>query len=504
MKGKNIFGTISLLVVGVVFGAILVSSAGLVKQSRAEEIQIGSLSSPVNNVTLSDFNNAFIEVAEKVTPSIVSITVVSKMKEDPHKGFDFNFPFNFKEKMPENRQGGGSGVIISEDGYILTNNHVVDNAVSVRVSTFDKRQLDAVVVGTDPLTDLAVIKVEADDLPAAFLGNSEKLKVGSWVMAIGNPLSYLTSTVTAGIVSAIGRNINIIRDKEGYGVENFIQTDAAINPGNSGGALVDLKGAVIGINSAIATNGFSSSYIGYGFAIPIDMAKAVAQDLIEHGEVSRGYIGVSIMEVDAATAKAIGLDKPMGIMIQRIVEDGSAAGEDILAGDVILEVDGREVNKPNQLQSYVATRRAGTSVELLIYRDGNEIKRSVTLKAREKEKNDDSKIAESTKKEKKNDNEISEVTFDKLGLTVRDLSDNLAKRYKVDNGIFVKDVKRFSKAANQRLFEGLIIVEVDKKEIDSVDDFEDIVESKSGSAVLLKVQDQNGNTSFVGLEIPED
>jgi Do/DeqQ family serine protease len=504
MKGKNIFGTISLLIVGVVFGAILVSSAGLVKQSRAEEIQIGSISSPVDNVALSDFNNAFIEVAEKVTPSIVSITVVSKMKEDPHKGFDFNFPFNFKEKMPENRQGGGSGVIISEDGYILTNNHVVDNAVSVRVSTFDKRQLDAIVVGTDPLTDLAVIKVEADDLPAAFLGNSEKLKVGSWVMAIGNPLSYLTSTVTAGIVSAIGRNINIIRDKEGYGVENFIQTDAAINPGNSGGALVDLNGAVIGINSAIATNGFSSSYIGYGFAIPIDMAKAVAQDLIEHGEVSRGYIGVSIMEVDAATAKAIGLDKPMGIMIQRIVEDGSASGEDILAGDVILEVDGREVNKPNQLQSYVATRRAGTSVELLIYRDGKEIKRSVTLKARDKEKNDDSKIAESSKKEKKNDNEISEITFDNIGLTVRDLSDNLAKKYKVENGIYVKDVKRFSKAANQRLFEGLIIVEVDKKAIDSVDDFENIVDAKSGSAVLLKVQDQNGNTSFVGLEIPED
>jgi len=504
MKGKNLIGTIAILIVGVVFGAILVSSADLVKQSRAEEIQIGSVSSPLENVTLSDFNNAFIQVAEKVTPSIVSITVVSKSKENPHKGFDFDFPFQFKERMPENRQGGGSGVIISEDGYILTNNHVVENAISVTVSLFDKRELDAVVVGTDPLTDLAVVKVETDDLPAAYMGDSEKLKVGSWVMAIGNPLSYLTSTVTAGIVSAIGRNINIIRDKEGYGVENFIQTDAAINPGNSGGALVDLTGAVVGINSAIATNGYSASYIGYGFAIPINMAKSVAQDLIENGEVSRGYIGVRIGEVDDATAKAIGLDRPMGIMIQGVVEDGSASKADIEAGDVILEIDGREVNKPNQLQSYVATKRAGTSVELLIYRDGDKIKRSVNLKARDKDTTGDKKIADNKTAKKKKDAEISEITFENLGLTVSDLSEKMAKKYKVDEGIYVKDVKRFGKAANQRLFPGLAIVEVDKKPINSVEDFEDIVSSKNGSAILLKVQDEQGNTSFVGLEIPEE
>jgi len=502
MKGRNLFGTISLLIVGIVFGAILVSSAGLVKQSKAEEIQIGSNSSPVSNVSLNDFNTAFIEVAEKVTPSIVSITVVSKSKENPHKGFDFDFPFNFKEKMPQERQGGGSGVIISEDGYILTNNHVVDNAISVKITLFDKRELDAEVIGTDPLTDLAVIKVDGNDLPSAYLGDSDQLKVGSWVMAIGNPLSYLTSTVTAGIVSAIGRNINIIRDN--YGVENFIQTDAAINPGNSGGALVDLNGAVIGINSAIATNGFSSSYIGYGFAIPINMAKSVAQDLIENGEVSRGYIGVSIAEVDAATAKAIGLDKPKGIMIQNVVEDGSAANEDILAGDVILEVDGKEVNKPNQLQSYIATRRAGTEVELLLYRDGSEIKRSVVLKARETGKNEETKLASNKTKKKKDSDEVSEVTFDNLGLTVTDLSENLSKKYKIDEGIFVKDVKKYSKAANQRLFPGLAIVEVDKKAISSVEDFEEIINSKNGDAVLLKVQDQEGNTSFVGLEIPEE
>ncbi len=502
MKRKNIFGTISLLIVGIVFGAILVSSADLVKPSRAEAIQIGSASSPVSSVSLNDFNDAFVQVAEKVTPSIVSITVVSKSKENPHKGFDFELPFPFKERMPENRQGGGSGVIISDDGYVLTNNHVVENAISVKISLFDKRELEAEVVGTDPLTDLAVIKVKAEDLPAAYLGDSDKLRVGEWVMAIGNPLSYLTSTVTAGIVSATGRNINIIQDS--YGVENFIQTDAAINPGNSGGALVDLSGAVVGINSAIATNGFSASYIGYGFAIPINIAKSVAADLIENGKVSRGYIGVSIGEVDAATAKAVGLEKPMGIIIQNVLEDGAAAKEDIEPGDIILEVDGKKVNKPNQLQSYVATRRAGTEVELTLYRDGDKIKRSVVLKSRDKDEDIKSKVVKNEDKEKKNNNEINEITFDDLGLTVRDLNESIIEKYNVEEGIFVKDVKRFGKAANQRLFPGLVIVEVDKKPISSVEEFEDIVKSKEGDAILLKVVDEKGRTSFVGLEIPEE
>jgi serine protease Do len=318
------------------------------------------------------------------------------------------------------------------------------------------------------------------------------------------PLNYRTSTVTAGIVSAIGRNINIIRDEDGYGVEDFIQTDAAINPGNSGGALVDLNGAVIGINSAIATNGFSSSYIGYGFAIPINLAKSVAQDLIDNGEVSRGYIGVRIGEVDAAIAKAAGLEEIRGVMIQGIVEDGAAANEDIVEGDIILKVDGREVSKPNQLQSYVATRRAGNEVELLLYREGKEIKRSVVLKAREKDDEGETKLADNKRSTPKKEGEIREADFKELGLTVTDIPESIAKRYKIESGIYVQDVKRFSKAANQRLFKGLVIVEVDKEPIHSVEEFEEIVDSKRGSAILLKVQDQNGNTSFIGLEIPEE
>ncbi|PID59286.1 MAG: trypsin [Ignavibacteriae bacterium] len=501
MKTRNIFGTISLIIIGIVFGAILVSSADLIKESKAKEIQVGSDKSPVENISLTDFNNAFTAVAEKVTPSIVSITVTSKIKQNFKRGFEFDLPFFFRERMPDKRQGGGSGVIINKDGYILTNNHVVENAIEVTVTLFDKRELEAEVVGTDPRTDLAVIKVEAENLPAAYLGDSDNLKVGSWVMAIGNPLGYLTSTVTAGIVSAIGRNINIIQEQ--YGIEDFIQTDAAINPGNSGGALVDLNGAVIGINSAIATNGFSSSYIGYGFAIPINLAKAVAEDLIENGKVSRGYIGVSIGAIDAATAKAIGLDKPKGIMIQNIVPDGAASKKDIKAGDVILEIDGKELMKPNELQSYIARKRAGDEVELIIYRDGKQIKRSVELKGIETDSEEVVKENKTKAKEKKDKDKVVEVKFDNLGLTVMNLSSEMAKAYKVESGIFIKDVKSFSKAAHQRLFSGLVILEVDKKTINSVSEFEDIVKDKAGDAILLKVQDKKGQTSFVGLEIPK-
>ncbi|MBK7106611.1 MAG: Do family serine endopeptidase [Ignavibacteriae bacterium] len=507
MKTRNLFGKISLIIIGVVFGAILVSSADLIKISKAEHINIGSENSPVENLTLTNFNTAFIEVAEKVTPSIVSINVVSTVKEDPHKDL-FNFPFNFPEFKDKNqdfkREGGGSGVIISKDGYILTNNHVVENASQIKIHLFDKRELDAKIIGKDPLTDLAVVKVDAENLPAAYMGDSDQLKVGSWVMAIGNPLSYLTSTVTAGIVSATGRNIGIIKDKENYGIEDFIQTDAAINPGNSGGALVDLTGAVVGINSAIATNGFSSTYIGYGFAIPINIAKSVAQDLIENGEVSRGYIGVSITEVDAATAKAVGLDKPMGIMIQNVVEDGSAATEDILAGDVILEIDGKEINKPNQLQSYVATKRAGTEVHLTLFREGKKITRDVVLKAREKDKEETTELVSSKKEKKKDSNNIQEINLKELGLTVQDLNDSGLKKYKVKNGILIKDVEQFSKAADQSLFPGLVITQVDKKNISSAEDFEEAINSKKGEAVLLKLYDEQGNTRFVGLEIPDN
>src|SRR5690554_396995 len=364
---KGLYGAFTLILIGVLFGAVLLSGFGLVRPN-INDIQLGAENPPVNlDADATAFSKAFIEVAEKVTPAIVQISVVSE-RESPHD--DFFFPF-FRD-MPREQRGSGSGIIISEDGYIITNNHVVENANRVNVGLYDRRNFSAKVIGTDPLTDLAVIKIDAENLPTAYLGDSDDLKVGQWVMAIGNPLS-LASTVTAGIVSAIGRGqLNLIRDS--YGVENFIQTDAVINPGNSGGALVDLSGAVVGVNSAIATRG-TGTYIGYGFAIPINLAKAVAKDLIAHGSVSRGYIGVLIGEVDDAMAKSLGLERPRGIIVQDLVEGGAAEDADIRVGDVILKIDGREVNQTNQLQSYVATKTAGTDVTLTLFRDGKEIEK---------------------------------------------------------------------------------------------------------------------------------
>lgn len=495
MNYKGILGAAVLILIGIIFGAILVSGFGVVRPSFAD-ISLGAAKPPVNlDADATSFSKAFIEVAEKVTPTIVQVSVVSE-RENPHADFFF-FPF---KDMPKEQRGSGSGIIISDDGYIVTNNHVVENATKVTVGMSDKRSFDAKVVGTDPLTDLAVIKIDAKNLSAAYLGDSDDLKVGQWVMAIGNPLS-LASTVTAGIVSAIGRgNLGLIKDS--YGVENFIQTDAAINPGNSGGALVDLSGAVIGVNSAIAA-GNTGTYIGYGFAIPINLVKSVAKDLIAHGKISRGYIGVNIGEVDDAIAKSLGLDKPKGIIVQGIIEDGAASKADIKEGDVILKVDGREVNKPNQLQGYVASKTAGTTIKLTLFRDGKEIEREVTLKSRDKDTKNEPVADKQKDSEESKESKSTSAKFDDIGLSVANLTAKQKSDYKVDYGVMITEVKSFSKAEDRQLAKDLVILEADKKKIYSAGDLVKIFKDKKGSAVLLKLQTKDGNNFFRGIEIPD-
>lgn len=495
MKYKGILGAVLLVFIGIIFGAILVSGFGIVRPSLAD-INLGASNPPVNlDADATSFSKSFIEVADKVTPTIVQVSVVAE-KENPHSDFFF-FPF---KDMPKEQRGSGSGIIISDDGYIVTNNHVVENATKVTVGIFDKRTFEAKVVGTDPLTDLAVIKIDAKNLPAAYLGNSDDLKVGQWVMAIGNPLA-LSSTVTAGIVSALGRgNLKLIQDS--YGVENFIQTDAAINPGNSGGALVDLSGAVIGVNSAIAASN-SGTYIGYGFAIPINLVKSVAKDLIAHGKISRGYIGVNIGEVDDAMAKSLGLDKPRGIIVQGLVEDGAASKADIKEGDVILKVDGKEVNQPNQLQGYVASKSAGTTIKLTLFRDGKEIERSVILKARDEKSKTEIAANENDNESKGNESKASTAQFDDLGFSVSNLSSKQKSDYKVEHGVLITNVKQFSKAEDRQLVKDLVILEADKKKIYSVNDLQKVIKDKKGSAVLLKIQTKDGVNFFRGIEIPE-
>ncbi|MBD3409857.1 MAG: Do family serine endopeptidase [Ignavibacteriales bacterium] len=488
---KNVLAGVALLATGVLFGGMMVSGFGWVNPSMAD-VRLGASEAPVTaDAAATSFSQAFVEVAEKVTPAIVHIRADAKV-EDPHK--DFFFPFE-SPNMPDKQRGFGSGIVISEDGYILTNNHVVENATDVEVTLSDERKFDAKIVGTDPLTDIAVVKINASGLKPAYLGDSGGLKVGQWVMAIGNPLS-LTSTVTSGIISALDRPLNLIDDS--YGIENFIQTDAVINPGNSGGALVDLSGAVIGVNTAIASR--TGTYIGYGFAIPINMARTVAKDLIAHGKITRGYIGVQIRNVDNAMAKALGLDKPQGVIVETIVPDGAAADTELKEGDVILKIDERKINKANQLQGYVATKLAGDVVTLTVFRDGERFTVDVELKAIDEEA--EAEKGEEVVEEEEEEASVEE-TFDHLGMTVRNLTAKERDEYKVKNGVMITNVESFSVARDHGLFANLVVSKAGDEEVESVERFQEIIEYHRGDAVLLVVVDRRGTSRFVGLEIPE-
>ncbi len=500
MERKKLLATFSLIFIGILFGFIIATGFNWVKPGYTIS-QIGATSSGIDiSQDVQKLNEAFIKVAEAVTPTVVYIEIKGESSSiqlpEDHDFFFKEFPF-FKDLPKQPQMGTGSGVIISSDGYIVTNNHVVKDAKSITVILNDKRKFSAELIGTDPLTDLAVIKIDAKNLTPAYLGNSDNIKVGQWVLAIGNPLG-LTSTVTAGIISAIGRGgLRLIQDS--YGIEDFIQTDAAINPGNSGGALVDLNGAVIGINTAIASR--TGYYQGYGFAIPVNIVKTVAKDLIEYGKVRRGYIGVQIREVDNATAKAVGLDQTKGVIVEGLVEGGAAKDAGIEEGDIILSVDGKEVSKPNELQSYIASKHAGDKVKLKIFRNGKTFDKEITLRPRKEDESDAKPIKK--KEERKIDESIESKTYKEIGLTVKNMSSSDLKKYNVENGILITNVDPLSSAYDAGLRDGLVIIEVNRMKIDSVKEFDNEVSKKKGSAILMRVKDAQGNARFVGLEIPK-
>ena len=303
---------------------------------------------------------SFTEAAEKVMPAVVHITSI---KERRPRNYEEQRFFEFFGQ-PAPARGTGSGVILSNKGYIVTNNHVINGATSVEVVLHDKRKFTAQVIGTDPSTDLAVIKIEGEQLPVIDLADSDAAKVGEWVLAVGNPFE-LTSTVTAGIVSAKGRNINILEGKRS--IESFIQTDAAVNPGNSGGALVNTKGQLLGINTAIATP--TGTYAGYSFAVPINLVKKVVQDLIDFGQVKRGFLGIMIQEVDADLARVEGLTVSQGVFVNDLVPNGGAAEAGVKIGDVIVGVNGQKIRNVPELQEKIASRNPGEAVNLTVIRE---------------------------------------------------------------------------------------------------------------------------------------
>ena len=329
----------------------------------------------INNV----FNVGFGDAAESTLAQVVHIRarIVSRAPSDPfyeYFGDGFWGPRYRNRPQQQMQEASGSGVIISSDGYIVTNNHVVDQASDIVVSVYNGRGYKAKIIGTDPSTDLAVIKIEENDLPKAVMANSDEVRVGDWVLAVGNPFN-LASTVTAGIVSAKARNINILADNSA--IESFIQTDAAVNPGNSGGALVNLSGELVGINTAIATP--TGTYAGYSFAVPSNIVKKVTSDLMEHGEVQRGYLGVVIQDLSWQLAEQLGVDISQGVVVANLVENGPAHRAGVRVKDVILEIEGNAITSSSRLLEIVASHEPGEELDMVIQRDGTRRNISIQL-----------------------------------------------------------------------------------------------------------------------------
>ena len=363
------------VILGVVIGVIAFIIFNKLETSQNSQ---SNLALEAINYSLPQSSPNFVDAAESTVNGVVHIKTKMLKKSNV---YDFFYDF-FGHQQAQNYQqpmymATGSGVIISKDGYIVTNNHVVEGAHEIEVILNDKRTYQATIIGNDPSSDLAVIKIEENKLPYLQFGNSDEVKVGEWVLAVGNPFN-LTSTVTAGIVSAKARNINILGRGNSSAIESFIQTDAAVNKGNSGGALVNIRGQLIGINAAIASN--TGSYTGYAFAIPSNLAQKVVGDLIQFGEAQRGYLGVSIAEMNSELAQEVGLDQIKGVYLARIMKDGAAGKAGIKVGTVVLKVAGQEVNSTAELMSKVAQHRPGEGLQLSVFEDGQVKEYNLTLR----------------------------------------------------------------------------------------------------------------------------
>ena len=367
--------------------------------------------------------------------------------------------------------GSGSGVIISPDGYIVTNNHVVQDADRIEVTLNDKRTYSAKVVGLDPSSDLAVIKIDEKNLPTVPFGNSDNVKVGEWVLAVGNPFN-LTSTVTAGIVSAKARNIHILPDPAGgSALESFIQTDAAVNPGNSGGALVNGNGELVGVNAAIASG--TGYYTGYSFAIPVSIVKKVTGDLIEYGEVQRAILGVSIRELDSQLADEMKLKDLNGVYVAGLSDRGSARAAGIKTGDVILAIDNELVNSTSELMEVVGQHNPGDNVDVKVNRKGKNHVYTVTLQSLNGRNSNFRDLA-------RGDNTAAAST---LGASLRDLSSAELSRYKVNSGIVVEKLSE-GKLKNAGIKEGFIITHIDNDAVKTVEDFNNMITNKDGGVLI--------------------
>jgi len=458
--------------------------------AHASEEQSDSAVVKPNRYGLPDFG----DLVDEVGPAVVNISVVrrhsgegSQMPDDPM--FDLLRRFGIplpdmpgpQGRGPRSSQGIGSGFIVSEDGYVLTNAHVVDERGSdaeVTVRLIDRREFKAEVIGVDPRTDIAVLKIDADDLPTVTMGDPEKSRVGEWVVAMGSPFGF-ENTVTAGIISAKARRL----PAENY--VPFIQTDVAINPGNSGGPLFNLAGEVIGINAQIYSR--SGGFMGISFAIPIDVALSVKDQLVEHGRVQRGKLGVTIQAVDADLADNFGLSRPRGALVSNVEPDSAADQAGMKPGDVVLAVNGVEVSESADLPRLIGERRPGSEVVLELWRDGESIEVEATLGELQPE--EVATLPEET--------QPGEDIGSKVGLSVRPLNQNEQSQLGISNGLIIEEVSGPARSAGLRA--GDVILALNNRSVTDVEQFKELVEG-AGNRFALLVQRGN-NRIFVPISI---
>jgi serine protease Do len=445
---------------------------------------------PLN--TLRDLNQAYIDIADQTRPTVVTVSTdrVMQVENTPFANnplFDFFFHQQPGQQAPEQRQyhqkGLGSGVIVSDDGLILTNNHVVDGADSIYVRTYAGDRYKAEVVGVDPKTDVAVLRIPAKNLTPILIGNSDSLQVGEIVLAVGSPMSVtLAYTVTQGIVSAKGRSNVGLAD-----YEDFIQTDAAINPGNSGGPLVNLDGQLVGLNAAIISQ--SGGFQGIGFAVPSNMAKQIMNSLLTEGRVVRGYLGVTIQDISDAIASAMGVETTTGALVGDVVSDSPADKAGLASGDIITEAEGHPIHNAADLRNIVAGTKPGTTVQLKVLREGKEKSVQVTLGELPSE------MASTTP-----GGSMSEL----LGFQVSNLTKDMARRLGIEKGqtgVVVTSIDQNSNAAQAGLREGDLIVQADQQRVNNVNDFDSVASQKrSGDSLLLRVE-RNGSMFFLAFQL---
>lgn len=479
----------ALLVIAAMLGSALTLLTTGYFRTPSQGVRIEHIGTPVSQVAFTRDENGevvpldFTTTAEKVTRAVVHIRSTTEGPSSRNRAPESVDPFQFffGPDVPRQRgpsQSSGSGVIINAEGYIVTNNHVVQGADVVDVTLFDNRSFKAEVVGTDPDTDLALVKINQKDLPYLSFVNSDQSKVGEWVLAVSNPFN-LNSTVTAGIISAKGRNINIINANErseagNTAIESFIQTDAAINPGNSGGALVNLSGGLLGINTAIASP--TGAYSGYGFAIPSNIVSKIVEDLLTYGSVQRGWLGIQVGSVNADLVKEEDLAVNEGAFVSGFgdMEERSAAKQaGILQGDVIVKLDETPIKSSSALIEYIGRKRPGDKVSVVVNRKGKEKVLTVTLKNREGSIN-------TVKREERN-------TVASLGIELEEVDPKLLKRLEITGGVRVKSLGNGKVARYTEMREGYVITSIDNKPVKSVKEVNAIIKNKAAGELLTFV-----------------